>query len=59
MVDFQNSSLNLKLVDSILHNYVNEFEALGTAGTGFAQVELNLKFFSHSRATRLGPTVDL
>jgi hypothetical protein len=36
---------------------VNEFEALCTAGTSFARVEFNLKFFSHSRATGLGPTV--
>jgi hypothetical protein len=35
-------------MDSFLHDFVNEFEALGTAGTGFACVEFYLKFFSHS-----------
>jgi hypothetical protein len=32
-------------MDSFLHDFVNEFEALSTAGTGFAQVEFNLNFF--------------
>jgi hypothetical protein len=26
-------------MDSFLHDFVNEFEALGTAGTGFARVD--------------------
>jgi hypothetical protein len=46
-------------MDSFLHDFVNEFEALGTADTGFARVEFNLKFFTQSRGTRLGPTPDL
>jgi hypothetical protein len=46
-------------MDSFLHDFVNEFEALGTAGTGFACVEFYLKFFSHSWAIGLGPAVDL
>jgi hypothetical protein len=32
-------------MDSFLHDFVNEFEALGTAGTSFARVEFNLNFF--------------
>jgi hypothetical protein len=35
-------------MDSFLHDFVNEFEALGTVGTGFAWVEFYLKFFYHS-----------
>jgi hypothetical protein len=35
-------------MDSSLHEFVNEFEALGTASIGFAWVEFYLKFFSHS-----------
>jgi hypothetical protein len=46
-------------MDSFLHNSVNEFEALGTVGIGFARVEFNLKYFSHSRATGLGLVADL
>jgi hypothetical protein len=46
-------------MDSFLHDFVNEFEALGTAGIGFARVEFNLKFFYQSRSTGLGPAPDL
>jgi hypothetical protein len=35
-------------MDSFVHDFVNEFEALGIAGTDFAWVEFYLKFFSHS-----------
>jgi hypothetical protein len=32
-------------MDSFLHDFVNEFEALGIVGIGFACVEFYLKFF--------------
>jgi hypothetical protein len=32
-------------MDSFLHDFVKEFEALGTADLGFAWVEFYLKFF--------------
>jgi hypothetical protein len=35
-------------MDSFLHDFVNEFEALGSASTGFDWVEFYLNFFSHS-----------
>jgi hypothetical protein len=35
-------------MDSFLPDFVNEFEALGSAGTGFDWVEFYLKIFSHS-----------
>jgi hypothetical protein len=45
-------------MNSCLQVIVNKFEALGTAGEGFAWVDFYLFIISHSSATGLGPAAD-